>query len=283
VATVACAALVGIAVLRPVGPPGWPPGEWLLVACDVGQGDGLVVRVAPGSAVVVDTGPDPVPIDRCLRDLGVRHVPVLVLSHFHADHAGGLAGALAGRQVDEIEVGPYPAPVAEHRRVRELAAVRGIPVRTASYGERRTAGPVSWSVLWPARVDAVRPGDSPDGAVANNASVAMMLETSGVRVLLTGDLEPESQRAVVAAGADLRADVLKVPHHGSRYQDLDLLTGLGARLALVSVGQGNDYGHPAPETLEALRDAGADVYRTDQDGDIAVVQRDGDLLAVTGR
>lgn len=280
VAALACAVLVAVVVLRPVGAPGWPPGDWLLVACDVGQGDGLVVRVAPGSAVVVDTGPDPEPMDRCLDDLDVRHVPVLVLSHFHADHAGGLAGAIDGRQVDEIEVGPYPAPVAEHRRVLELAATRGIPVRTASYGERRTAGPVTWSVIWPGRVGAVTPGDSPEGAVANNASVAMMLDTGGVRVLLTGDLEPESQRAVLAAGTDLRADVLKVPHHGSGRQDAGFVAATGARLAIISAGVDNDYGHPAPRTLDLLRHAGMAVVRTDTDGAVAVVRDGTDLATV---
>jgi competence protein ComEC len=79
----------------------------------------------------------------------------------------------------------------------------------------------------------------------------------------------------------LRADVLKVPHHGSRYQDLDLLTSLGARLALVSVGADNDYGHPAASTLVALEATGARVLRTDLDGDLVVVERDGRLAAVT--
>ncbi len=75
--------------------------------------------------------------------------------------------------------------------------------------------------------------------------------------------------------------MLKVPHHGSRYQDLDLLLGLGARLALVSAGEDNDYGHPAPETLAALAATGAQVLRTDLDGDLAVVVRDGEVLATS--
>jgi competence protein ComEC len=105
----------------------------------------------------------------------------------------------------------------------------------------------------------------------------------GVRLLLCGDIEPEGQAALARAFPGLRVDVLKVPHHGSRYQDLDLLASLGARLALVSVGADNDYGHPAPGTLAVLAGTGARVLRTDVDGDLVVVERDGRLAAVTRR
>jgi competence protein ComEC len=94
---------------------------------------------------------------------------------------------------------------------------------------------------------------------------------------MAGDMEPEAQQALAAALPGLRVDVLKVPHHGSRYQDPELLTGLGARLALVSVGRDNDYGHPALATLQLLRRAGMRVERTDLDGDVAVTVHDGGL------
>ena len=98
-----------------------------------------------------------------------------------------------------------------------------------------------------------------------------------MRLLMTGDMEPEAQQRLDASLPGLRADVLKVPHHGSRYQDPDLLDGLGARLAVVSVGRDNDYGHPAAATLALLRRAGMRVERTDEDGDVAVTVRDGRL------
>jgi competence protein ComEC len=268
-------ALLVVVIVRPVGRFGWPPPDWLLVACDVGQGDGLAIRAGPGSAVVVDTGPDPGPMDRCLRELGIKTIPVLVITHFHADHAGGLAGALRGRSVGEIEVTAYPSPPAEQRRVSALAAEQRVPVRTVSYGERRIVGPVSWTVLWPARVPAL-PGSGPsadsEGSPENNSSIAMLLESSGVRILMTGDLEPESQRAVLASGSDTRADVLKVPHHGSSNQDETFIRSTGAKLAVVSAGIDNDYGHPAPSTLDLLRHLGMTVARTDTGGSIAVVR-----------
>ncbi len=273
-----------VVIVRPVGRFGWPPSDWLLVACDVGQGDGLAIRVGPGSAVVVDTGPDPGPMDRCLRELGITTIPVVVLTHFHADHAGGLAGALRGRSVGEIEVTAYSSPPAEQRRVLALAAEQRVPVRTVSYGERRVVGSVSWTVLWPARVPSL-PGSGPsadsEGSPENNSSIAMLVVSSGVRILMTGDLEPESQRAVLAAGSDLRADVLKVPHHGSANQDETFLRSTGARLAVVSAGIDNDYGHPAPKTLDLLRHMGMTVARTDTGGSIAVVRTPTGLALTT--
>ncbi|WBQ03186.1 ComEC/Rec2 family competence protein [Kribbella sp. CA-293567] len=277
--------LLAVVILRPVRSPGWPPADWLMVACDVGQGDGLVLHVGPGTAVVVDAGPDPAAIDRCLRELDVKYVPVVVLSHFHADHAGGLAGVLRGRTVGEIEVSPYSSPPGEHRRVLALAAQHKIPIRTVTYRERRTVGPVAWTSLWPARVPGLSGSTAvstrDEGSPENNASIAMMTEVSGLRLLLTGDLEPESQRAILATGADLRADVLKVPHHGSSQQDPAFIAATQARLAVISAGLNNDYGHPAPRTLELLSRKGMKIARTDTSGSIALQNPDKQLSITT--
>lgn len=286
IAMVLAVVLLAVVVLRPVGSIGWPPGDWFLVACDVGQGDGLVLRAGAGAAVVVDTGPDPAAMDRCLRELNVTHVPVLLVSHFHTDHAGGLAGVLKGRRVDEIEVTPYFSPPAEYRRVVDLANRHRVPVRTVGFREKRVAGPVAWTTLWPARVPAL-PGSGKsstsrgEGSPENNSSIALMVEVSGLRILLTGDLEPESQRALVASGADLRADVLKVPHHGSSRQDRGFIAATGARLAVISAGIDNDYGHPAPRTLELLSRQGMTIARTDTAGSVAIVSTNDHLALAT--
>jgi competence protein ComEC len=119
-------------------------------------------------------------------------------------------------------------------------------------------------VLWPERV--IRG----EGSVPNNASVVLLVESHGVRLLLTGDVEPAAQRALLHNLGDEPVDVLKVPHHGSSYQAPELLQRLRPRLAVISVGAGNDYGHPARVTIQALRDAGVPVARTDADGEVAV-------------
>jgi competence protein ComEC len=141
-------------------------------------------------------------------------------------------------------------------------------------GESGAVGPVRWQVLGPAR-DYSDAGES----AANNASTVLLLESRGVRILTGGDIEPSAQAGLRRSVPGLRADVLKVPHHGSSHQDEELLTGVGARVALVSVGAENTYGHPAPRVLDLLERSGAVVGRTDLGGDLAVVLR-GDRLSV---
>ncbi len=274
----ALACAVGAAaVLIPVRvvAPGWPPAGWLVVACSVGQGDALAVRTGDGAAVVVDAGPEPAAVDGCLRRLRVRAVPLLALSHLHADHVGGLAGVLRGRAVGEIAVGPAREPAEAWRAVERLAAAQGIPVRTAAVGERRDVGGAVLEVLGPTHDYRGTRSDP------NNSSLVVRVQTAGWSLLLTGDVEVEAQRAMVRTGTDLRADVLKVPHHGSAYQDPDFLRATQASVAVVSVGEDNDYGHPSAVLLAALADEGARIARTDLGGDVAVCDRDGRLAVVT--
>ena len=277
--TIALAIGMVVGLLGPPGPPGWPPRGWRLVACDVGQGDGLVVRAAPGAAVVVDAGPDPVPMRRCLDQLDVRSVPVLVLTHFHADHVDGLDGVMAHRTVGQIWVGGVASPPREARHVVGVAAQRRIPVTHADPGMRARVGELELEVIGPV----TRPEPAPDSSAENDSSVVVRVSTPDLRMLLTGDLEPPGQAALLARGADLRADVLKIPHHGSARQDPAFFAATGARLAIASAGQDNDYGHPAPRTVQLARSLGMTVLRTDEQGSAAVVVRDGRLTAVTQR
>ncbi|WP_242530276.1 ComEC/Rec2 family competence protein [Nocardioides aromaticivorans] len=248
---------------------GWPPEGWVLVACDVGQGDALVVSVGPRAAVVVDSGPDPGVVDDCLDRLGVEQVPLVVLTHFHADHVDGLAGVLRGRRVGAVEVTAVLDPPTGVEEVEDVARRAGVPVRTASYGATRRVGTAVLQVVHP-DIPLPVPGAG-DGSSANDASVVLVVEVDGLRLLLTGDVEPPGQAELARLLPGLDVDVLKVPHHGSRHQDEDWLASLRPEVALVSVGADNDYGHPAAQVLDHLRAAGADVHRTDEEGDIAVV------------
>ena len=278
--TIALCVVTGVAVVGRLPATAFAPAGWVLVVCDVGQGDALVLRAGEASAVVVDVGPDPVAVDTCLSDLGVEHVPLVVLTHFHADHVDGLAGVLAGRQVDRVVTSPLLDPPETVAAVSGLVAAAGAEAGVASYAAAERVGEVTLQSLAP--VDSA-PREGPgDGSTANDQSVVLLAEVGGVRVLLPGDLEPPGQAALARALPDLAVDVLKVPHHGSRHQDLDLLTGLGAELALVPVGADNDYGHPDPGLLAALEAAGAQVLRTDTDGPLAVVLRDGEPVGVAG-
>ena len=251
----------------------------MLVACDVGQGDALVLNAGAGQAVVVDTGPEPRAVDRCLDRLGVGTVPLLVLTHFHADHVDGIAGVFAGRRVGAVETTRLLDPPGGVREVDEAASDAGLTAVPATYAAASAVGPITMQVLWP-------PPDSPtegpgDGSTANDASVVLLVQVAGVRMLLTGDVEPEGQAELARLLPGLHVDVLKMPHHGSAHQDEPWLLSLDPAVVLVSVGADNDYGHPAESALRPLEQAGVDVYRTDQDGDLAVVVDDGGLRVVT--
>ncbi len=253
---------------------GWPPSGWIFVACDVGQGDGLVLPVGPHTAVVVDAGPDPVAIDRCLHDLAITQVPLVVLSHYHLDHVGGLAGVFHGRRVLQVIAGPLREPASGVAIVTQLLTAHRMTAGSVSVGQRTELGAVGLDVLAPL---AVYRGTRSD---PNNSSIVLRATVDGERILLPGDAEVEAQQALLAAGTDLRADVLKVPHHGSAYSDRAFIAAVGAKLGVISVGLHNDYGHPSPMLLAMLSALGVPVRRTDRDGTVAVVAHDGALSTV---
>ena len=278
------AALVLAAALVPTRTVTWPPDGWRVVVCDVGQGDAVVLRSGPHRAVLVDAGPDPPLVDRCLSHLGVDTLDAVVLTHFHADHVDGLSGAVDGRAVGQLLVGPVREPAESADEVDRVARAHGIPVGVLHAGDRLTIGEVTAAVWSPSR----RIGD---GSVPNNASLVLAARTGTVDALLLGDVEREAahdlllriRREPSMALAATGFEVVKTPHHGSANLDDDLMAAVAAPVGIISVGKDNDYGHPAPHHLDVLRRDGYAVYRTDQRGDVAVVERGGVVSVETGR
>ncbi|WP_460461881.1 ComEC/Rec2 family competence protein [Arthrobacter pigmenti] len=266
--------------------PAGQQGDWSVVACDVGQGDGLLVRTGKHSAMVVDTGPEPAPMERCLDDLSISTVSLLVLTHMHSDHTGGVAGVLSGREVEQalISVSGDGGDA-----VVDTLARQGVDMTKAGRGAGGVSGTASWTTLWPATEQ--------DTSSENNSSIVMWVrvEQPGgepLSLLLTGDLEEDGVRRLLAdfhqqpVAAGLihgNVDVLKVAHHGAANGGTELITGLRPDLALISVGADNDYGHPSKEILTALQQAGSQIRRTDQDGRVYVGKRSGTLLTWSER
>jgi competence protein ComEC len=268
--TLLAAALVGVVlVLVPVrvAAPGWPATGWAVVACDVGQGDAVVLATADEDrAVLVDTGPDPGPVAACLRRLGIRRIPLLVLSHLHADHVGGLTAVLADRSVGAVAIGSSREPGWAWEEVRRLTKAAQVELVELTAGQRLDLPGLALEVLGP-----LRKGADDTNTAINDSSLVLRAHTGAGRVLLTGDIELAGQADLLGTHVDIGADVLKVPHHGSRFSSPEFLAKVRPRIALVSVGAGNRYGHPNGPVVDALAGQGALVLRTDRDGDTAVL------------
>lgn len=263
VALVAVAALVGVAagttLIRTALSSALVPHDWTIAFCDVGQGDAALVRSA-GRIALIDTGPDPGLLENCLTRLAISRIDLLVLTHFDADHVGGVEAVL-GRTALVLH-----APVAEAPDRTVLGALRaaGAHTQETAAGERGELGDTKWRVVWPRPAGhAYREG--------NDASVVMEFEIAGVNALFLGDLGAGAQRALLAS-EELTAPyaVVKVAHHGSADQAFSLYERVDPAFAVFTVGAENTFGHPRKEIIEALADGGAVLARTDESGLILV-------------
>ena len=247
----------------------WPGGDWQVANCDIGQGDSMVINLGNHQGIVIDVGPDAVAEDRCLKALGINEIPLLILSHFHADHVAGLPGAIKNRAVGQVWVSVNAAPLVESAMAQ--SALNGVEMIKAVRGMSAKVGPLAINVLWPT-LSATSFEEMPgEGSQINNSSIATLITSDAFSIFAGGDLEPPVQQILVKDVFPV--DIYKVCHHGSRYQDLAFMSALHPRISIISVGAGNTYGHPAVQTLEALARLGSQVVRTDIDGAIAVQVR----------
>jgi competence protein ComEC len=247
-----------------------PPPTGLRVSfLDVGQGDAILLQV-PEGAVLVDQGPPEGGVAEQLRGLGVRRLAALVLTHPQRDHVGGAAPVLRSLDVDRVLDPRLAATGPEQRAALAEAARRGVPVLEARAGDTFALGRLRLRVLWPDRPGS--PAEDP-----NRLALVLLASFGAVDVLLTADAETDVTARLLAR----RVEILKVAHHGSADDGLAReLRELRPTVAVISCGRGNDYGHPTPSTLAALRaDPGLSLYRTDEDGRV-VVESDGRQLAV---
>lgn len=262
--------LVGILVAVTVATA--PDGQLHVVILDIGQGDAILIRTPNGRTVLIDGGPDP---ELTLRRLGAnlpfhaRRIDLLVLSHPHQDHVAGLVEVLDRFRVGALLHAGIGFENAAYDRLLADAAEAGIPVRLARAGASLALDAATTvDVLYPSEADASLP--LPEGDI-NNGSVVLLLRHGRFSALLTGDAEAPVEAVLVNRGLG-PVDLLKVGHHGSTSSTSSaLLAAARPSVAVISSGEGNEYGHPAPETLAALGALpGLAVHRTDLAGDIEV-------------
>jgi competence protein ComEC len=259
VAAVACLPLLVWASALGSGPP-----DGLTIRFfDVGQGDAALLTTPEGASVLFDGGPQDDQVAIELAALGVRRLDVVVASHPHADHIVGLPAVLA-----RIPVGLLLQPGCERgselQRVLDRAiADEGVDVRNPRAGDSFSLGHLRLDVLSPDRCWTGTESDSNNDAIVIRATFAEHV------VLIASEPEEPAQEWMLGSGVDLRADVLKVPHHGAATSLPEFFDAVESDVAIVSVGE-NDYGHPTASTLDALVASGADVWRTDRQGTITV-------------
>jgi competence protein ComEC len=268
---VAAAALVLVAAVAwKAAPSHTPPPTGLRITfLDVGQGDAVLVQV-PEGALLVDQGPPEGAAAQQLRGLGVRRLSLLVLTHPQRDHVGGAADVVEELGVDRILDPGLPAPSEDRAAAVREARERSIPIEIARAGDAYRLGRLTIRVLWP-------DGPGPPGSDPNERAIVLLLTYGRVDALLTADAESH----VTLPLRPPPVEILKVAHHGSADPLLPaLLRRVQPDLAVVSVGTGNDYGHPAPSTLSALTaESGLDLLRTDEDGRVTI-ESDGTRLQV---
>lgn len=256
--------LLAIAVVRPIAMVSSIPPNWRIFACDVGQGDGVLVRGDAGIALI-DTGFDADKISSCLDVLGIRQIDLLVLTHDDNDHVGGLSGVIG--RVRTAVVAPATLASPKNRPILDALADQKIHTVIAHRGTHGSLGDTSWQVIWPTE------GRIP--ASPNDSSVTVRIETPELSALFLGDLGEQAQRDLMRVEQVQPVDVVKVSHHGSSDQFAGLYQAIHAQYGVISVGADNGYGHPTSKLLKTLAGSGTTALRTDLSGALAIA-RDSD-------
>ncbi len=266
--TILVAAVSVVLIARPL------PGLQVSVL-DIGQGDAILLQASDGSRMLVDGGPDPDLLVRRLDEqipIWDRSIDLVVLTHPHEDHAGGLAGLAPRYKIRRIAETGMPSTGSGVTGLRAIAAQGGIARVRLVAGDVVPLGDARAEVLWPTR-EAIPDHTMSDGRAINGTSIVLAVSLGEQRVLLTGDAEDDHDADIAAAipHDGRRWDLLKVAHHGSATaSSRSLLETLRPRLAAISSGVGNSYGHPTPATLQRLHDVGARVWRTDEQGTLTI-------------
>lgn len=264
------AALLGLACFGG-GAIGTPPASYTVSFLDVGQGDATLIQVPGGATVLIDGGPSGQVVDR-LRESGVTRLDAVILTHPHADHLAGLDDVLRDYPVDAVFDAGFPSSSPQYLDFLKLVKEKGIRYSSLRRGQTLSYGDLS--------LECLNPGDTPVPDDTNANSVVLVAAYHGLDILCTGDAEEET----LASLALPPVEVFKIGHHGSKDPVLQrTLDKLKPDVTVISVGQGNSFGHPAESTMDKLRDSGTRIFRTDQQGTIRVTHADSGIEIKTDR
>jgi competence protein ComEC len=264
---------------RPVQLAAGSGGQLVVSFLDVGQGDCELLQMPTGENVLIDAGDTDqgARVVALLRARGVDKLDMVIMSHPHADHIGGLDDVLEAfpcRLALDAGVPGYASRT--YQKVLRVIGERGVALKLGRKGMTKDYGAVHMEVLAPG--EPLLKGTKSD---PNNNSIVTRWRFGDVAFLMTGDVEKEGLKPLMANNRDLRAQILKVPHHGSRYTSTsEFLTRVKPEVAVISAGAHNDYHHPHKPTLSRLKAVGARVYVTAEVGTVTIAT-DGQRYQVT--
>jgi competence protein ComEC len=251
--------------------PATPSGQLKVHFINVGQGDSIMIQLPGGQTMLIDAGPSDSVVSY-LNQQNIKKINYLVATHPHADHIGGMAAVIRAFDIEKIYMPRASHTSQTYEKVLLAIKAKGLKILSAKAGT---------TVLDQdgLKVNFVAPCGSSYNNL-NNYSAVIKIQHGNTSFLLTGDAEAESEQQMLASGANLKADVLKVGHHGSSSSTTQaFLTSVSPKYAVISCGAGNQYGHPHQEVLSRLSSAGVKIYRTDTNGTV-IFTSDGKILTV---
>lgn len=286
-----CLSLLVVACVAVVCPaPGKPNGKLTIHFLDVGQGDSALVVFPKGATMLVDGGGEirfkrseanreesedeftdrgfsvgDAVVSRFIWSLGRTRVDYVLATHADADHMDGASDVVGNFRVGQSIVGQAPESDPEFKRFKRVVDQRNVPLAAVNAGERFAVDGVQVEVLWPPRATQA-PVTS-----GNNDSVVLRLVYGSVALLLTGDIEQAAEERLIESGVNLRADILKVPHHGSKTSSTEaFIDAVQPRCAVISVGERSRFGHPHANVVSRYVERGVRLFQTGRDGTVTI-------------